>query len=559
MSFSSLIDYKRALFALVIDLRQLRSFSEKLNIEKSIQLLDDVLKRIENDSFSVAVVGEFKRGKSTFINALLGKEILPSDILPCSATLNRVTYGLKPVVKVLFKNGREQEVDVEQLANFVTKLTPESETTAADVKEAVVYYPVRYCQNNVDIIDTPGLNDDQSMTDVTLSVLPQVDVALLIIMAQAPLSEYERDFLENKLLTSDLGRVIFVVTGIDRFNRPEDGERVVNNIRERIKSYVVKRAEQQFGKDSEEYKVYVKKIGNPKIFGLSAYQALEAKRNGDEALLAQSRFSEFEAALEKFLTQERGAIVLQAPFNRAIASATEILKTINIQENALQMNKEDFNAAYEASVAELAALRQRKAEEMQKIDAAAAQTKQAVKPLLNQLEDELKQAAVQVIDSEVVTPSDLEKSKLEGFKDKLSRNVTNVVKNACQKLAEKIQIEIQRQLAIEVERLSDFTETVSQSLNDVEMQFVAAAEDTKRKDIKVSNVIPGELSDMTLAGVGLGTTFALNTVLITMFGVILMPIPMLIIGAASIFGVSQFVRGSGLQTVADFKASNESM
>ncbi|WP_293076005.1 hypothetical protein [Okeania sp. SIO3B5] len=59
------------------------------------------------------------------------------------------------------------------------------------------------------------------------------------------------------------------------------------------------------------------------MFGLSAYQALQAKRNDDNALLTQSRFSEFKTALEKFLTQERGATFLQVPLNRAIASGAD--------------------------------------------------------------------------------------------------------------------------------------------------------------------------------------------------------------------------------------------
>jgi hypothetical protein len=177
------------------------------------------------------------------------------------------TYGLKPSVTITFKDGRTQQVAIDQLADYVTKLTPEAEETAASIKDATVQYPIPYCQNNVEIIDTPGLNDDTNMTAVTLGVLPQVDAAILVIMAQAPFSEYERDFLENKLLTNDLGRVIFVVTAIDRLNRPEDADRVVTSIRNRIQKHVMDRAAEQFGKDSEEYEVYVRKIGTPKVFG----------------------------------------------------------------------------------------------------------------------------------------------------------------------------------------------------------------------------------------------------------------------------------------------------
>ena len=492
---SSLTDYKKIELNLVSDLKRLRSFSKKLNLDQSIESIDDVLQRIENKTFWVAVVGEFKRGKSTFINALLGEEILPSDIEPCSATLNRVTYGPTSLVEVEFKDGKKEQVATEQLASYVTKLTPESEATAATVKEAVVYHPIAYCQNNVDIIDTPGLNDDPSMTEVTLSVLPRVDAAILVIMAQSPVSEIERDFLENKLLTNDLGRVIFVVTGIDRCNRPGDADKVIEGVKKRIKQYVLGRAAQQLGKDSAEYEVYLKKIGEPKVFGLSAYQALEAKLQNDNELLTQSRFSEFENALEQFLVKERGAIELQVPINRIIASAAEILKTINIQENALEMKLEDFSKAYEDSVAEISALRERKKEEMQLIDRAAENVKYNVRPLLNRLDNDLKQAAEQIIDSTTITPNELNNKK--SLTEKLGRKISSSLQSTGQKLADKIQDEIQRGLAKEVDRLKDFASSVVAVLNRIEMQFVDIEADATRKRSTGGEAIAAALSVFT--------------------------------------------------------------
>lgn len=203
--FDSFMDHKKMVMTLVTDLKKLQDFSQNLKLDKSVVLIDEILKRIETQVFSIAIVGEFRRGKSTFINTLIGKDILPSDILPTSATLNRVTYGVKPAVKILFKDGHEEEIPIDKLSDYVTKLTPESEKTAGTIQESIVYYPVPYCQNNIDIIDTPGLNDEQGMTDITVSVLPQVDTAILVIASHAPLSEVERDFVENKLLTNDLG------------------------------------------------------------------------------------------------------------------------------------------------------------------------------------------------------------------------------------------------------------------------------------------------------------------------------------------------------------------
>ncbi|BAY33388.1 dynamin [Nostoc carneum NIES-2107] len=464
-------DYRKVLLTLTSDLKRLREFSKKLNLEKSIFLIDDVLDRVQTNSFAVAVVGEFKRGKSTFINALLGQEILPADVLPCSATLNRVTYGVQPLVKIVFRNGREEDVAIDKLADYVTKLTPESEETAANVKEAVVYYPVHYCQNNVDIIDTPGLNDEANMTEVTLSVLPQVDAAIMVVMAQSPLSEYEREFLETKLLTNDLGRIIFVVTGIDRYNNPGEAEKGIKYIQDRIQKFILDRAKEKYGEDSPEFEVYKKKIGKPKVFGLSAYQALQARRTDDNALLTQSRFREFEEALEKFLTQERGATFLQVPVNRAIASSSEILATLKLQENALAMKKEEFQAAYEKSDADIKGLRDRSAEEMKRIDEASENVKRHVQPLIEQLEDELKQAAEQEIESIDIKPSELRNKK--ALTDRLGRLISNAVEKAAQKQSEKIQSEIEQGLLQEVQRLEDFANSVDLVLQRIEMHFLS--------------------------------------------------------------------------------------
>jgi len=312
-SLTSLIDQKQVVITLITDLERLRTISKKLKLDGSVELIDDVIDRVKKQAFSVAIVGEFKRGKSTLINAFLGSEILPSDILPCSATLNRVTHGLKPQLKIRFKDGREEELEIDRLKEYVTKLTPESEETATTIEEATVYYPIRH--DNVDIIDTPGLNDDISMTAVTLSVLPRVEAAVMVMMAPAVFSAYERDFLENKLLTNDLGRVIFVVNAIDRCTKPGDKERLLKNAENRLQKYILSRAEEQFGKDSEDYKVYIKKIGKPKVFGISAEQALAAKLNADEEALVQSGFAEFQTALEEFLTTGQGAVRLQVAVN----------------------------------------------------------------------------------------------------------------------------------------------------------------------------------------------------------------------------------------------------
>ena len=103
---------------------------------------------------------------------------------------------------------------MDKMKNLVVGLTGQTgagKTTVSDYLK----------ENGVTIIDTPGLNDDEAMTNVTLSVLPQIDAAIMVMMAGSPFSQYECDFLENKVITSDLGRVLFVVTGIDLYDEDD--------------------------------------------------------------------------------------------------------------------------------------------------------------------------------------------------------------------------------------------------------------------------------------------------------------------------------------------------
>jgi len=323
----SFLSHRQAEFALVAELGRLRAAAAGLALEDLAGRIEEARSSIESHHFSIAVVGEFKRGKSTFINALLGKEILPADIVPTSATINRVTYGLKPTVRVVFRDGgREQTIDVSDLPEFVTKLTPEAETVASTVQEAIVYYPVPFCRNNVDIIDTPGLNDNPAMTEVTLDVLPRVDAAILVVLATAPFSQTEAVFLEKLLVEYGLGSVVFVVTAIDRLRHRTDRENIVSTVRERIADCIRQHAVKRFGEGTEAFENYLRRVGEPRVFGVSGYDALTGKMDGDEAKLVESRLPEFEEFLERFLTEESGLVVLKTHAERVTTFANSLVR-----------------------------------------------------------------------------------------------------------------------------------------------------------------------------------------------------------------------------------------
>ncbi|NLE13864.1 MAG: hypothetical protein GX628_09365 [Clostridiales bacterium] len=485
------------------DLLKLQNYSETMKLTQNAASIDEVLKKSADDSFDVAVIGEFKRGKSTLINALLERDVLPTDAMPATATLNRVTYSIKPYAEIEYRDGRKEEIEIEKLAEYVTKLTEESEQRAATVKMATVYYPTNYCKNNVDIIDTPGLNDDSAMAEVTLSVLPTIDAALFVIMAQSPFSEYERDFLENKLMTSDLGRILFVVTGIDRLDE-DDVDRVIQSITERINKYVIQKAKKLYGEGSPEYEVYRQKLGTPRVFGLSAKQALKGKLKGDNALLERSCFPAFERELERFLTEDRGAITLQVQVNKILAAASEIVKTVKLRESALSMGEEEFKEKYENAKAKIAEIRAHREEEYQKTDDSADKLLTDLRPMISSFWDELTQDAVAVIDSEPISKEDTKKDKVAETQERIMKKVQKTTEDKARLLTERIQLKITDALGREAERLLDFEGAFFNGVDDIQQSFQTTGSSSITDPQSLKDMAIGTGAGLLLGG-GLGS------------------------------------------------------
>ena len=107
-------------------LTELGKVCSRMNLEESLRSVENSREKLATHKFSVGVMGEFKRGKSTVINSMLEKEIMPADILPCSATMNRVTYDLTPHVELKLQDGRVKSIGVDELSSYVTKLTQEN-------------------------------------------------------------------------------------------------------------------------------------------------------------------------------------------------------------------------------------------------------------------------------------------------------------------------------------------------------------------------------------------------------------------------------------------------
>ena len=344
------VDYKSfdfQIYEYLIRLDQLLAQAKGLpEAEGWRKRIEEERERIRTRRFRVAVVGEFRKGKTSFINALLGREILPVDALPTTATINRITFGAVPRASLHYRDGQVQEVDIAELASYVTKLTQESAGYAARIEEAVVEYPSVFCQNYVDLIDTPGMNDEEQMNAVTVAQLEKIDLAIVAVSATTPFSDTESSFVARLVESPEICQIILVITKIDQI-REREREKLLDYMTGRVCSKVEEKLRSRHEEDDDIMAKYRRIFGDLQVFGVCALDALEAREYNDEALLARSGFQELNERLPQLIlaSQNNSAIIKAVGTVRAVSG--ECLRRLEGAGEALAQKRKTLLARRE--------------------------------------------------------------------------------------------------------------------------------------------------------------------------------------------------------------------
>ncbi len=140
--------------------------------------------------FNVAVLGQFKRGKSTLVNALLGTELLPADVVPLTSTVTIVEYGPRPAARVCYADGSEESGGVERLADWVSE--EGNPSNVKGVQAVVVELPSPLLAPGLRLVDTPGIGSVFAPNSAaTRRFLPRIDVAIVVLGSDPPISGEE--------------------------------------------------------------------------------------------------------------------------------------------------------------------------------------------------------------------------------------------------------------------------------------------------------------------------------------------------------------------------------
>ncbi len=150
--------------------------------------LEALASRLEDRSFEIAFFGRVSSGKSSLLNALLGREILPVGVNPITAVPTRLRSGLNSRAIMTFANGHSEEIPLNELARFVTEEGNPGNTR--NVIRAVVEIPSPRLEQGIVLVDTPGLGSlAKRGAGETLAYLPSADLGVLLVDAGTTLSE----------------------------------------------------------------------------------------------------------------------------------------------------------------------------------------------------------------------------------------------------------------------------------------------------------------------------------------------------------------------------------
>lgn len=177
--------------------------------------------RIVAGRFYVACLGQFKRGKSTLLNALIGTAVLPMGVVPVTSVVTVVRHGARPGARARFRGKAWQDVDPSALAAYVSELENPENVKGVEAAEVFVTSPL--LAHGMCFVDTPGIGSVfGDNTDATRDFVPDIDAALVVLGADPPISGDELALVTE--VAGQVDDVIFVLNKADRMPPSERAE-----------------------------------------------------------------------------------------------------------------------------------------------------------------------------------------------------------------------------------------------------------------------------------------------------------------------------------------------
>ncbi len=379
--------------------------ADRVNQKDTAKKVREQIAGLTSDTFNLIILGRFRNGKSTFLNAMLCELThpvpglgglggpMPVSYNPTTAVLTAIAYGETPSVSVRKAGGRTEEWSLEKyLDESKIKRDPEeNERFFKDIEQFEAKFPSKTLQSGITMWDGPGTDDISERTEIVTAASNKCDSAIVLLRSDSLGGQDERKFIQS-LYDCELKDLFFVV------NR-RDGRAVDDDMKQeawnRI-AHMVQGGPKWTGQDPATRHIYF----------VDAKAALDARLSGDHAKLVDSGMVEFEGRLLDFLEREKRAIHLERFVSGVNRHAQRIDETIAKLIPGLKVQADDFMRRYQQLQPELEALK-KKVDEVPRIagryrDLAAADLeaslRKVVNDLIRDLPDELAAKKIEAVD-----------------------------------------------------------------------------------------------------------------------------------------------------------------
>jgi nucleoside 2-deoxyribosyltransferase len=296
--------------------------------------------RLAEQRFHLAVLGQFKRGKSTFLNALLGEPVLPTAVVPLTAVPTFVEFAPHPGVRIAYDGERPPEAFRDEptealrariFAAVAEQANPHNRSGVARVD---VFHPAPMLGEGMVLIDTPGVGSTfRHNTETAVEFLEQCDAAIFVVSVDPPITAAELAFLSR--VRKHVRRLVFVLNKID-YLAADERQAALRFLEDTLRR-------EGFDTDAP-------------IFCLSAKLGLEAKQKGDARLRAASGLEAVEHYLVDVLSGEKADLLRLAIATKTAAVLDEMLMDLTLRVRSLEMPLEDLAerlAAFDRTLADV--------------------------------------------------------------------------------------------------------------------------------------------------------------------------------------------------------------
>lgn len=266
--FESFITTKNNILDFTNKLKKLDCIDESIICNSS---LDQHIKSLEDGQFKIALIAPFSAGKSTFINSLIGQDLLSMEITAETSVITKICFSQEIKVEIKYRNGEVEHIPgkgqppltINAIKEVLeVKTTVKGENTEDNIEEVKVYYPIEMCKDKVELVDTPGLfARHEKHKDITTNILPTVNAVVFMIEPESVGEKHFTEVIQNYVrnatssnMEKEGRHIFFVINKIDKFEKED-----------------IQKARIELEKVLEDI------IPNPQVYEISAYYAMLSK------------------------------------------------------------------------------------------------------------------------------------------------------------------------------------------------------------------------------------------------------------------------------------------